>query len=183
MVLNWGSGFNSLTDADGNVLQDDAGNNLDQLIAGIMTDQGARQQSAREFDVNANQNKNNQFLQGLQALFGMGEANTNTFKDVASQGIVNPETIATPSLGSQLLQGGLSALTSYLGSGGKFGLGGDGSTSSAGGGQTGAFKISKPFQMPNIKSGTGYVGEPTVGSGPTMDPNADWNRILNGLRL
>lgn len=84
----------------------EAGTNLDQLIAQILTDQGARQTQAQQFDVNANFQALAPFLQAMQ------------------QGVIPEEIIATPGWGSQLISGAMQGLGAYVGGGGRFGLGG-----------------------------------------------------------
>lgn len=110
--------------------REDRAQGLDATIAQILTQQGDREQAAREFDITSGQNQMQMLLQGIASLFNMGEANTAEFSKFASQGIVNPDNIVTPGLGSQLLSGGLNFLSSYLSGGGKIpnpfgGRGGD----------------------------------------------------------
>lgn len=70
--------------------------NLDQILASIMQDQAARKTQARQFDVDAN-------LRSVNPLFS-----------IANRGILDPETIVTPGLGDQILQGLLRGGASYL---------------------------------------------------------------------
>lgn len=70
--------------------------NLDQLIASILTDQGARKTQAAQYDANANLGR-----AGLMA-------------NVASTGILPDEIIATPGVGSQLLSAGSNIAAAYL---------------------------------------------------------------------
>lgn len=149
-------------------LRAESGANLDQMIASILTDQGARQQSAREFDVNANEaagvNHNNQLMSALNAMFGQGEANTNPFFSFADKGILDPEVIASPSTGSQLLGAFSSIFGNYLAGGGKIPnpFGGDGNGNTPNGTP---FKLKQFGNMPKI--GGGQVGEPTVINPPS----------------
>lgn len=139
------------------LLRSESGMNLDSIIANILTAQGDRQQGARQFDVGANQAGNNQLLQAIMALQGMGNENLNPFNAFASQGIINPETIVSPGIGSQLLQGAMNIGAAYLGRA-------PGINPGAGG--TG----------PTTRTGGGFVGQPTTYPGtytsgmPVVDP-------------
>lgn len=100
----------SLTRGEG-LLRSESALNLDTIIGNILMEQAARQQAARQFDVQAN-------LEAAAPFFQM-----------ASLGIIPNEIIASPGVGAQLLSGGLDFLGSFLGGGGKlpfFGGGGGG---------------------------------------------------------
>ena len=90
-------------------LESDANLNFEQLMAQIMTDQGARETQAEQFDITSN-------LNALLPLFG-----------IAQSGVLAPETVVSPGLGSQLLSAGAQTGAAFLTGGGSlpfFGGGG-----------------------------------------------------------
>lgn len=80
--------------------RNEAGVDLSQLIAQILMGQNQQVTQARQFDVQANQ----------QALA--------PFVNLASQGILPQEIIASPGIGSQILSGLIQGASAYLGGGG-----------------------------------------------------------------
>lgn len=92
--------------------RNEAGDTLAQTIASILMAQNQAETQARQFDVGAN-----------QAAFG-------TYANIAGAGILPQEIIATPSIGSQIVNGLISGAAAYLGGGGAIpGLGGGGAGS------------------------------------------------------
>lgn len=171
----------------------DANMDLGNIIAQILTSQGDREQSARQFDVNANQNKNAQFMNALSQLFGMGEANTAPFLGISQQGILNPETIVSDSLASTLLKGGLNTASSYLEGGGDVNPFNNNKNSDMGGSKgvnsksvdigkilTGFQKL-KDFKNGGTSGQTNLISNPT--RGPVYNPGATWDEILGGKRF
>lgn len=81
---------------------------LNQLISQILFEQSAREQSAREFDIGA-------LLQAIGGQQAFGEQNTGTFERFSMAGILPEEIIASPGIGSQILNAGLQAGAASLG--------------------------------------------------------------------
>ena len=59
---------------------------------------------------------NQQLMAAIGQMFGMGTQSMAPFMDMARLGIVPEEIIASPSIGSQLLSGGISAIANFAGS-------------------------------------------------------------------
>lgn len=98
--------------------------NLDQLIAQVLTDQGARKTQASQFDA----------AQNAQI--------TQMFAGLAGLGIIPEELIVSPGIGSQLLSAAANIGSAYVSGGGSL-FGG-------GGGQQNPFQGGPPqFQLPN----------------------------------
>lgn len=77
--------------------------NLDQLVASVLVDQGAREQAARQFDVGAGFQLDAQTQAAIESLFNQGQGNIAPFAQAASQGIVPSDVIASPGILSQIL--------------------------------------------------------------------------------
>lgn len=136
-----GGRFGSAVSRGEGQLRSESGLNLDQLVASVLMEQSGREQAARQFDVMSN----------LEAAI--------PFFQMAGQGIIPQEIIASPGIGSQLLSGGLNALGMYLGGGGSFGLG-----NLFGGG--GGNQPQGPMQFPNPGSGGNIWEQPQFGPPP-----------------
>jgi hypothetical protein len=128
--------------------RNEAGMNLDQIIAQILTEQGDRTQSARQFDVGANQAALNPYMQAMQL------------------GALPEEVIASPDWKSQLLTGVLQGAGAYLGGGGSFGLGGKtGATSAAPSNAPGSRFSSQLFNQTPGFMGSNYAPAGATSSG------------------
>lgn len=99
---SFGAAGNRLSASRGRVEtrgRNEAGFDLAQIIAGILSNQAGRETQAEQFDVGANQ----QFMQMLAM--------------IAGQGIIPEELIVGPGIGQQLLTGGIRAGAAVLSGG------------------------------------------------------------------
>lgn len=110
-----GARFGSSLGNAESLLRAESGMNLDQVLGEILVGEASRKQAARQFDINADLGINAALLQGIGQMFSQGQAAIDPFVQLAGAGIVNPEVIASPGIGDQLISGGLQGLGAFLG--------------------------------------------------------------------
>lgn len=142
-----GSRFGSSAARGEGLLRSEAGLNLDQLLASVMFENAARQQQARQFDVQAN-------LEAAAPFFQM-----------AGLGIIPNEIIASPGVGQQILGGALDLGAAYLTGGGSlFGKAFGGGGGGMGGAPAGGGSLMPGFN-PGIMPQFGGNRRPDIGGG------------------